>query len=60
MYTLAFCVGTLLLGVVAQMGIPYFAVISALGGYWLALANSGMRRVDPTRWARSIFGFSIL
>ena len=59
-YTLAFFASTLLVGVVAQMGILYFAVISALGGYWLALANSSVRRVDPARWARSIFGFSIL
>ncbi|MDQ0654455.1 protoheme IX farnesyltransferase [Pseudomonas cedrina] len=59
-YTLAFCASTLVLGVVAQMDILYFAVVSALGGYWLALANSSVRRVDPARWARSIFGFSIL
>lgn len=59
-YILAFFVGTLVLGVVARMGIMYFVVLSALGGYWLALANSSVRRVDPARWARSIFGFSIL
>ncbi|TKJ57141.1 protoheme IX farnesyltransferase [Pseudomonas sp. CFBP13506] len=59
-YMLAFLANAVLLGVVAQMNVLYFTVVSGLGAYWLALANSPVRLIDPTRWARTLFGFSIL
>ncbi|AZF10420.1 Heme O synthase, protoheme IX farnesyltransferase COX10-CtaB [Pseudomonas sp. R2-37-08W] len=59
-YILAFLASTMALGAVAQMNAVYFALMLGFCGYWMALAASATRLTDPPRWARSVFGCSIL
>ncbi|AZF47330.1 heme o synthase [Pseudomonas sp. R2-7-07] len=59
-YMLAFLASTMALGVVAQMNAVYFALMLGFCGYWMALAASATRLTDPPRWARRVFGCSIL
>lgn len=59
-YLLVFLACATLLGVVAQMSALYFCAVLGCGGYWWALAASTMRLANPVRWARKVFGFSIV
>ncbi|MBB3229230.1 heme o synthase [Halomonas stenophila] len=59
-YILAFVAASLALSVAGYAGPGYFAVALGMGGYWLYLALQGYRADDEERWARRVFGFSIL
>ncbi|MGB8713978.1 MAG: heme o synthase [Onishia taeanensis] len=59
-YILAFIPATLALSIAGYAGPGYFIVALGMGVYWLYLACKGYRAQDEERWAKSVFGFSIL
>lgn len=59
-YILAFVVATLALSLAGYAGIGYFAVALVMGVYWLYLGLEGYRARDDVKWAKQVFGFSIL
>ncbi|WP_240724768.1 heme o synthase [Onishia niordana] len=59
-WILAFIPATLALSIAGYAGPGYFMVALGMGGYWLYLACKGYRAQDEVRWAKSVFGFSIL
>ncbi|WP_458526887.1 heme o synthase [Onishia taeanensis] len=59
-WILAFIPATLALSIAGYAGPGYFAVALGMGVYWLYLACKGYRAQDEVRWAKSVFGFSIL
>ena len=59
-YILAFVVATLTLSLAGYAGTGYFIVALAMGVYWLYLGLEGYRARDDEKWARQVFGFSIL
>lgn len=59
-YTVAFVVTTLLLPVFGHGGVVYTVVMAALGAYWIWLGILGLRTREPERWARRMFGFSMV
>jgi protoheme IX farnesyltransferase len=59
-YTLVFVVSTLLLTVFGYTGIIYFIVMGGFGMYWIWLAVRGFSAPDSDKWARKMFGFSMI
>lgn len=62
-YTALFVISTLLLSVLGYTGWLYFAVMAALGLYWLKLAMDGQNmKVGKASdaWARRMFHFSLI
>lgn len=59
-YILAFVAASLALGVAGYAGPGYLVIALIMGGYWLYLAMQGYRIRDEERWAKRVFGFSIL
>lgn len=59
-YIIAFIPASLALVLASQAGTGYLLVALAMGGYWLYLALCGFRLEDDVRWAKKIFGVSIL
>ncbi|ALM53204.1 protoheme IX farnesyltransferase [Halomonas huangheensis] len=59
-YILAFIGAALSLSVAGYAGPGYFVVALVLGVYWLYIAAKGYRTDDNVRWARQVFGISIL
>ncbi|HET8884261.1 MAG TPA: heme o synthase [Candidatus Saccharimonadales bacterium] len=59
-YTLLFVISSLLLTVFGYTGYIYSIVMAAMGGYWLWLAIKGFQATDSDRWARQMFGFSMI
>jgi protoheme IX farnesyltransferase len=59
-YILAFIPATLALSIAGYAGPGYFIVALGMGVYWLYLAFKGYGAKDEERWAKSVFGFSIL
>jgi protoheme IX farnesyltransferase len=59
-YILAFVVATLTLSLAGYAGIGYFVVALVMGIYWTYLGLEGYRAQDDERWAKRVFGFSIL
>ncbi len=59
-YILAFVVATLTLSLAGYAGVGYFTVALAMGVYWLYLGLEGYRARDDEKWAKQVFGFSIL
>lgn len=59
-YTLIFVVASLLLPVFGYVGYTYSIVMSVLGLYWLWLAFKGFSADNSDRWARKMFGFSMI
>ncbi|AVI62596.1 heme o synthase [Halomonas sp. GFAJ-1] len=59
-YIIAFIPASLALALASQAGTGYLLVALAMGGYWLYLALCGFRLEDDVRWAKKIFGVSIL
>ncbi|WP_312934839.1 heme o synthase [Pseudomonas sp.] len=60
LYILAFVLATLMLTLGGYAGIGYLVVAAAMGLYWLYMAWGGYRAQDDSKWARKVFGFSIL
>jgi|TARA_R100001369_G_scaffold80430_1_gene110791 protoheme IX farnesyltransferase len=59
-YIVAFIPASLALGLASQAGAGYLCVALTMGGYWLYLALRGYRLDDDVRWAKKVFGVSIL
>ncbi|MFC0269034.1 heme o synthase [Kushneria aurantia] len=59
-YIVAFGVASLLLFVAGYTGLVYLAVSLALSGWWLYVAITRYRREEDSRWARQLFGISIM
>jgi protoheme IX farnesyltransferase len=59
-YTVVFVVSSLLLTIFGYTGYIYFIVMASLGVYWLWLAVKGFAAIDSDRWARKMFGFSMI
>ncbi|MGJ8515450.1 heme o synthase [Carnimonas bestiolae] len=59
-YIIIFAVVALLLSAAGYAGYGYFAVTLGMSLYWLYLALKGFGATDDVRWARGVFGFSIL
>lgn len=59
-YTILFIVASLLLSIFGYVGYTYFIVMASLGLYWLWLAIKGFSADDNDRWARKMFGFSMI
>ncbi|MBH3410282.1 heme o synthase [Pseudomonas putida] len=60
LYVLAFLLATLMLTLGGYAGLGYLAVAAAMGLYWLYMAGGGYKAEDDSKWARKVFGFSIL
>jgi protoheme IX farnesyltransferase len=60
LYVLAFVLATLMLTLGGYAGLSYLAVAAAMGLYWLYMAWGGYKAEDDSKWARKVFGFSIL
>lgn len=59
-YVLAFIVATLLLNILGYTGYAYLLGILVLGLLWLRLVLRGFTASDDNKWARKVFGFSLL
>ncbi len=59
-YIVAFIPASLALVLASQAGAGYLCVALTMGGYWLYLALCGYRLEDDVRWAKKVFGVSIL
>ncbi|MFG6666242.1 heme o synthase [Halomonas sp. HNIBRBA4712] len=59
-YIVAFIPASLALGLASQAGLGYLCVALVMGCYWLYLALRGYRLTDDVRWAKQVFGVSIL
>lgn len=59
-YTIIFVASSLLLTPFGYVGYVYFVVMAGLGTYWLWLAIKGFSAKDSDRWARQMFGFSMI
>lgn len=60
LYTIVFVISSLLLTVYGYVGYTYLVVMAVLGLYWLWLAIKGFSAKDNDRWARQMFGFSMI
>jgi protoheme IX farnesyltransferase len=60
MYTVLFMVTTTLLTLYGYTGSIYLVGSLALGGYWLYKGISLYNKVDDVKWARTMFGVSLL
>lgn len=59
-YVAAFVLACALLTVVHVTGYVYLIVMLAVGLAWLTLAVKGLSTKAPERWARKVFGFSLV
>jgi heme o synthase len=59
-YVAGFTVACLLLSGAHYTGIVFAAVMTLVSLYWLWLGLKGWRTKDDTKWARGMFGFSLL
>ncbi|WP_260498097.1 heme o synthase [Pseudomonas sp. MSSRFD41] len=57
---LAFVLSAMALGLSRAMDMAWFLVIGGLGGYWLAVALARPGHGEERRWARRMFGWSIV
>jgi protoheme IX farnesyltransferase len=60
LYTLAFGVAAVCLSFTAHTGLPYFLVALGLSLFWLLSGLRGFTAKDDDRWARKMFGISLL
>lgn len=60
LYVLAFVLACVMLTLGGYAGLGYLAVAAAMGLYWLYMAWGGYKAEDDSKWARKVFGFSIL
>lgn len=59
-YMIGFTAVIVAMSVFALTGAVFLLVMLVACAYWLWLAVSGFRRTDNSRWARQIFGMSLL
>jgi protoheme IX farnesyltransferase len=59
-YTILFVISTLLLTPLGYAGYTYAIVMAALGIRWLLIGAGGFSAKDSEKWARKMFGFSMV
>jgi len=59
-YTILYVLSTLALTLLGLTGWVYFAVMLAMGGYWVWLAAQGLRTKHHDQWARRMFRFAMV
>lgn len=60
LYIVGFSFVSMLLTVFGYTGYIYLLVMLCLSLYWLRLAMQGFRTKDDDKWARKVFGFSLI
>jgi protoheme IX farnesyltransferase len=59
-YTLLYLVAVILLTFFASVGWVFLTVVGGMGVYWLYLGMKGFNALSPEKWARGMFGFSLI
>jgi protoheme IX farnesyltransferase len=59
-YIFAFIIASVDLSFFGYAGVSYLIVVPGLGVYWLFRAINGFKARSDTKWARSMFGFSLI
>jgi len=59
-YTALYLMTVIALGIGGSAGLLFTAVVGLFGFYWLALGLKGFSSLEPLKWSRSMFGFSLL
>jgi protoheme IX farnesyltransferase len=59
-YTTLYLLAVVALGVFGSAGAVFTGVLGVLGVYWLWRGLSGFKSLDPAKWARGMFGFSLI
>jgi heme o synthase len=59
-YIVAFIIAANLFTVIGLTGYTYTTIMTVLGLGWLALCIKGFRKTNDERWARKMFGFSLI
>ena len=59
-YTVLYVLAIIALAVFGKGGIAFGAVLGLLGLYWLWIEVKGLRLEKPEKWARGVFGFSLI
>jgi protoheme IX farnesyltransferase len=60
LYVAAYGVAAALLTIYGVTGYVYLAIIILISSWWLKLAIKGFKAPDPNKWARKMFGFSLI
>ena len=60
LYIVAFIAATVALTVFGYAGYTYLAVMLVAGLVWLRRALQGFKAADDNKWARGVFGYSLL
>jgi protoheme IX farnesyltransferase len=59
-YTIGFIVSSGLLTAFGYTGRVYLVMVTIIGLIWLAVSVQGLRIIEANRWARKMFGYSLL
>lgn len=59
-YTVLYVIALGLLATVGNAGIIFTVVLGSMGLYWLYIGFNGFKQLQPEKWARSMFGFSLI
>lgn len=59
-YTALYLLAVIAFGVFGSGGVVFTVVIGLLGLYWLWRGVTGFRALEPAKWARGMFGFSLI
>jgi len=59
-YTVLFLLSVVALTLFGSAGATFAAVMTAVGVYWLYRGAKGFRSEQPEKWARGMFGFSLI
>jgi heme o synthase len=59
-YTILYVLAVVALGVVGAAGAVFTGVVGVLGVYWLWRGLHGFKTAEPVKWARGMFGFSLI
>ncbi len=59
-YTGLFVISTVLLAAFGYTGLTYLVIMTLLSAIWLRMAVDGLKTKNDDKWARQMFGFSLL
>ena len=59
-YTALYLLAVVALALFGHGGAVFVAVVSLMGAYWLWRGVAGFSHLDPAKWARGMFGFSLI
>lgn len=60
LYIVGFIIASVLLWASGYAGVVYLVAVSLVGLYWLWLAVKGFQASNDDKWARGLFGFSLI